>query len=73
MNKIIKSKIIELIATRDQRSISEVTEEINAFEEEALEDINFNGGQLFDWLCDLSCTFDIDMEIFEGIFCPDYE
>ena len=68
MNEI-KKKIIELIADRDKRSISEVTNDINAFVEEMFADVNEDGGDLFEWKCDFSCAFNIDLPDAEEFFC----
>jgi len=68
MNQI-KKKIIDLIADRDKRSVSEVTNDINSFVEDMFEDVNEGGGDLFEWKCDFSCAFDIDEELYEEFFC----
>ena len=70
MNQI-KKKIIALIAERDKRSVSEVTNDINAFVEDMFEDVNENGnfGNIVEWKYDFSCAFDIDLPDAEEFFC----
>jgi len=69
MNQI-KKKIIALIAERDKRSVSEVTNDINAFVEDMFEDVNENGNfeNIVEWKYDFSCAYDIDLPDTEEFF-----